>query len=146
MTTLAYVLLTAATSVAPMPSQPVEPDAPVELVQIMIRQTVIIRPLAPSAPPPRPIQWKEVKGPKCVPLASLAGWAVTQSDSLDVLLRTGARLRIQLDDECPALDYYQGLYLNPTADGQVCSRRDAIHTRAGGECGIRKIRSLVPKR
>lgn len=145
MTPLAYVLLAATTSVAP--SQPMEREETVEIAQMTIRQTVVIRiPVAPPAPPPRPIQWKEVKGPKCVPMSQLAGWAVTQSDSLDLFLRTGARLRVQLDDECPAIDYYQGLYLRPTADGQVCSHRDSIRTRAGGECGIEKFRTLVPKR
>ena len=141
---LAYVLLTAATSV--VPSQAMEREDTVEMAQMTIRQTVVIRTYTPPAPPPRPIQLKEVKGPKCVAMSQLAGWTITQSDSLDLFLRTGVRLRVQLDDECPALDYYQGLYLRPTADGQVCSRRDSIRTRAGGECGIEKFRALVPKR
>lgn len=81
-----------------------------------------------------------------MPLAALAGAAITQPDSVDLFLRGGARLRARLDDDCPALDYYSGFYVRPTADGQVCERRDSLHTRAGGQCTIERFRSLQPDR
>ena len=51
----------------------------------------------------------------------------------------------QLDGECPALTYYQGFYLRPGADGQVCQGRDTVHARSGAECGIERFRLLTPK-
>jgi hypothetical protein len=148
-TLVAYGLLLAATSVAPAPARPAEDAAPlVEVTQMTIQQRIIIRVPAMSrpAPAPRPIKMKEVKGPKCVPLNQLAGAAIGQNDSVDLFLRGGARLRAKLDDDCPALDYYSGFYINPTADGQVCQRRDMLHTRAGQQCRVERFRMLVPER
>jgi hypothetical protein len=150
-TPIAYGLLVAATSVAPTPEPaPAEESATprVEIAQMLIQQRVIIRVPAMSPPPapPRPIKWKEVKGPKCLALNQLAGAAITQSDSVDLFLRGGTRLRAVLDDDCPALDYYSGFYIRPTADGQVCQKRDMLHTRSGGQCRIVRFRQLVPAR
>jgi hypothetical protein len=146
----AYVLLAAATSISAAGGDPVSQrtDATVAIAQVMIRQRVIVRvPAMPEGPTPtRPLRWKEKKGPKCVPLSALAGAAITERNSFDLFLRGGTRLRARLDDDCPALDYYSGFYVRPTADGQMCERRDSIHTRAGGQCTIERIRTLVPDR
>ena len=149
MTAFAYGLLLAATSVVPAPARVVDAaPQPVEIAQVMIQQRVIIRVPAMNSPPPpqRPLKLKEVKGPKCVPLNQLAGAAIGQNDSVDLYLRGGSRLRAKLDDDCPALDYYSGFYISPTADGQVCQRRDMLHTRSGGQCRIERFRMLVPER
>lgn len=149
MTSFAYALLLATTSVAPVPSQIVnEMPQVIEMAQMRIQQRIIIRVPAMSPPPlpQRPLKLKEIKGPKCVPLNQLAGAAIGQNDSVDLYLRGGSRLRAKLDDDCPALDYYSGFYINPTADGQVCQRRDMLHTRSGGQCRIERFRMLVPDR
>lgn len=152
MTPLAYVLLVAATSVAPAPgaapSARSEGAARIEVTQMMIHQRVIIRvpAMAPPPAPPRPIKWKERKGPKCIPLNQLAGAAITQNDSVDLFLHGGTRLRAVLDDDCPALDYYSGFYIRPTTDGQICQKRDMLHTRSGGQCRVERFRTLVPDR
>lgn len=153
MSILAYVLIGVATSVAPVSPAVESPrDAgEVELAQVTIRQRIIIRvpamtTRAPPVPTPPPVVWKEVKGPKCVIVNQLAGAAITRSDSVDLFLRGGRRLRAQLDDNCPALDYYGGFYLSPTSDGQVCGGRDTIHSRSGGKCLIDRFRELIPKR
>lgn len=147
MTPIAYGLLIAATSApAPVPVRETRMEQ-VEFAQMVIQQRVIIRvPAMPAPPPPRPIRMKEVKGPKCVAVNQLAGAAITQKNSVDLFLRGGMRLRAQLDDDCPALDYYSGFYISPSADGQVCQRRDMLHTRAGGQCRVERFRSLVPER
>jgi hypothetical protein len=148
-TPIAYGLLVAATSLAPAPVRPADAAAPpVEVTQMMIQQRIIIRVPAmnPPPPPPRPIKWKEVKGPKCVALNQLAGAAIGPNSVVDLYLRGGTRLRAQLDDDCPALDYYSGFYISPPADGQVCQRRDMLHTRAGQQCRIERFRMLVPER
>lgn len=155
MTLIAYGLLVAATSVAPAPAPATaavdagpRPATEIQIAQMMIQQRIIIRvpAMAPPSDPPRPIKWKEVKGPKCVPLNQLAGAAITQNDSVDLFLRGGTRLRARLDDDCPALDYYSGFYIRPTDDGQVCQKRDMLHTRSGGQCRVERFRTLVPDR
>ena len=145
MTPFAYVLLAASASVH------AAPKLPVEVAQVTIRQRIIVRvpAMAPQAAPlpmPRPSKWKEVKGPKCVAVNQLAGAAFTRADSVDLFLRGGRRVRAQLDNNCPALDYYSGFYLTPTRDGQVCGGRDTIRTRSGGQCDIERFRELVPQR
>ncbi len=148
MTTLAYALLAAAASGAVEAA----PEPRAAFAQMTIERRVIIRVPAINAPrPPVPmpqpvVVWKEVKGPKCVPMSLLAGAAFTKADHVDLFLRGGRRLRAQLDDGCPALDYYAGFYLAPTRDGMVCGGRDTIHTRSGGKCEIERFRELVPKK
>ncbi len=148
MTSFAYALLMATTSIASERLTATD-DASlrIEIAQVMIQQRIIVRvPAMPPPPAPRPIKWKEIKGPKCVPLTQLAGAAITQDDSVDLFLRGGTRLRAKLDDDCPALDYYSGFYIRPTEDGQVCQKRDMLHTRAGGQCRVERFRTLVPDR
>ena len=148
---LAYVLLAAATSVAPTPRAVAlmhDYGSRVEVTQMTIQQRVIIRvpAMVPLPAPPRPIRWKERKGPKCIALNQLAGAAITQNDSVDLFLHGGTRLRAMLDDDCPALDYYSGFYVRPTTDGQICQKRDMLHTRSGGQCRVERFRTLVPDR
>lgn len=137
MIALAYALALASASGAPGITR-------VEWAQLTIRRRVIIR--VPAGPPPKAtrIRWVEKKGPKCIPLTGLAAAAITRPDAVDLVLRGGTRLRAQLADECPAIDYYSGFYLLPSADGMVCADRDAIHSRAGGRCQIERFRTLVP--
>ncbi len=95
----------------------------------------------------RPIVWKEHKGPKCLKLDQLGGAAITQPDSVDLVLRGGQHMRAQIESSCPARDYfYSGFYLAPTADGQVCVGRDVFHSRIGGDCVITKFRKLVAQK
>ena len=145
MTPIAYALLAAATSIAP--AVDAVPTGNVEIAQIMIQQRFIFRvPARPVEERPRLLRWREKHGPRCVPAGELAGAAITQPDTVDLFLRGGARLRAQLDDACPALDYYSGFYIAPSKDGRVCAGRDAIRTRMGGECGVVRFRALVPAR
>jgi len=136
-----------AAPVASPPPRAVPPNAAVlRYAQISIRERVIVRvPVRPSAPAPQ-IVWQEKKGPRCIAMKDLAAAAITQSASVDLVLRGGGgRVRAQLESACPALEYYSGFYIAPTEDGMVCADRDAIHTRAGGECQIERFRKLVPK-
>ncbi|MEP6784310.1 MAG: hypothetical protein ABI898_01060 [Sphingomonadales bacterium] len=150
MTILAYVLIGVATSAAATTATaPAASEARVVFAQLLIQRRVIVRvpamtTRAPPVPMPRPMQWKEIKGPKCLTIDQLAGAAITRADTVDLYLRGGRRLRAQLDDECPSLDYYGGFYIAPTKDGRVCGGRDTIHTRSGGKCQIDRFRELVP--
>ena len=60
------------------------------------------------------------------------------------LLADRTRIRAQLDEDCPALDFYGGFYLQPD-DDRLCAHRDAIHSRMGGSCTIERFRQLEPR-
>lgn len=111
------------------------------------REQVVRIPLQPmrSLPVPRPMpRWKEGRGPKCIARADIVGATVDAQKSVDFILRDRTRHRARLQRNCPALDYYRGFYLKPTADGKICQDRDAVHARSGGECEIDRFRKLTP--
>ncbi|ARS29367.1 hypothetical protein [Sphingomonas sp. KC8] len=117
----------------------------IEMAQLNIRQSVIVRVPTRSQPTPAaPIEWKESKGPKCLPTNVVAGATVVESDSIDIILRDGNRVRVEFEDDCPAIDYYRNFYIRPTADRRICAGRDSIHARSGGECQIHRFRTLTP--
>jgi len=123
----------------------------VELAQVIIHQRIIIRiPRLPFTRQPvdasQPIRWAEKKGPKCVALGEIAGATITAANSVDLIVDDDKRIRAKLDDDCPSLDYYSGLYLKATPDGMICADRDAVRTRSGGACGIDEFKRLVAKR
>lgn len=144
------------------PQQRQQPPAPPQVrrsvTEVTIQSRMIIRvprmpggrsamPSAamPVAPLP-PIRWVERKSDKCVPVEDLAAATITSSDSVDLVLAGGKRMRARLDDDCPALDFYSGFYVRPSNDGKLCADRDSIRSRSGGECRIASFTSLVPSR
>lgn len=116
---------------------------PVQLAQVVVRESVMVR-LRRAQTVPSTTRWRERKGDACIDLADVAGALITQVDSVDFILRGGARVRAKLDRECPALDYYSGFYLRPSSDGKICADRDTVHARSGGSCTISRFRKLVP--
>lgn len=117
---------------------------PEEYAQLTVSERVIVRiPVRVRTPAPQ-FEWKESKGPKCVPARFIAGAALAGRDRVDLVLRDRRRIRAELDDDCPTLDYYYGFYITPNRDGQICADRDIIRSRAGGQCGIERFRALAP--
>lgn len=112
--------------------------------QWTFQQKVVVR--VQRAIPARPVEWREKKGPRCLPLGDLAGAVILKPDAVDLVLGGGERMRARLDKDCPALNFYSGFYIKPTRDGKVCADRDAVHSRAGRMCGIEDFRRLVAKR
>jgi hypothetical protein len=108
--------------------------------QIVVRVPVRLREVSPAAP--SLIQWREGKGPKCVPTRSIVGASLLSQNSVDLILRDKRRVRAKLESNCPALDYYYGFYISPNADGMICADRDIIRSRVGGQCEIERFRSL----
>jgi hypothetical protein len=106
--------------------------------EVILRVPVQPRPLTPQ------IEWVERKGPKCVPAAAIRRALLFGSEQVDFVLGNHARIRAEFDEDCPALDFYGGFYLQPK-DQQVCAGRDAIHSRMGGSCTIHRFKQLVPK-
>ncbi|MEN2787160.1 hypothetical protein ACFOKI_04505 [Sphingomonas qilianensis] len=143
--------------VAPAPASPPRGAAPPPrgwgMTQMTIRQRIIIRTQRQVAPVSRPLPMpddgprvSEKKGPKCVPIERLAGTGVTRKNSVDLLLTDGTMLRAKLDDDCKALNFYGGMYLRKTPDGQLCGKRDVIRARSGGACPISSFKKLKPKK
>ncbi|WP_419827803.1 hypothetical protein [Sphingomonas sp.] len=110
----------------------------------VFRSTTIRMPLRRERRPGPPPPMEERKGPHCIGAGEIAGAGVTAPDAVDFVLRGGERMRARLDGECTALDFYGGFYMSPGDDERICAGRDAIRTRAGGECGIERFRRLVP--
>jgi hypothetical protein len=114
---------------------------PAQYGQSIVREQVIVR-FRQSAP--TRIEWKEGKGPKCIPARGILAATRAVKDSVDLILRSRQRVRAKLESSCPALDYYYGFYIRPDPDGMVCEDRDAIRSRMGGACEIDRFRSLEP--
>lgn len=106
--------------------------------EVILRIPVQPRPLLPE------IEWVEKKGPKCVPVAAIQRALLSGSEQVDFILENRARIRAQFDEDCPALDFYGGFYLQPQ-DESLCARRDAVHSRIGSSCMIERFKQLVPK-
>jgi hypothetical protein len=90
------------------------------------------------------IEWVEKKGPKCIPAAAIQRALLSGSEQVDFVLANRARIRAQFDEDCPALDFYGGFYLQPE-DDRLCAGRDAIHSRIGGSCTINRFKQLIPR-
>ena len=111
---------------------------------IVVQDQVILRvPVRPRLAPPE-IHWIERKGPKCVAVADIRGAALSGPDQVDFVLKDRKRVRAELSEGCPALDFYGGFYLK-SDDEKICADRDFIHPRVGGSCAIDRFRSLKPK-
>lgn len=110
---------------------------------IVVQNELIMRiPIRPAPPPP--VEWVETKGPRCVPSEAIRGAALSDGGDVDFLLFRGRRLRAELSEDCPGLDFYSGFYLSPE-DHRVCAGRDTIRSRMGGSCRIERFRALVPR-
>ncbi len=106
--------------------------------EVILRVPVEPRPLLPD------IEWVEKKGPKCIPAAAIQHALLSGSEQVDFILGNRARIRAQFDEDCAALDFYGGFYLQPQ-DERLCAGRDAVHSRIGGSCTIERFKQLVPR-
>ncbi|MEO5611619.1 MAG: hypothetical protein ABIT68_02470 [Sphingomicrobium sp.] len=124
-------------------------SAPAEAPQVSVQRMVIeqewiLRVQVRPQQLPQRFEWVESKGPKCVPAADIRGALLSGTDHVDFILPDRQRIRATFDDDCPALDFYNGLYLN-TEDQKLCAMRDSVHSRIGGSCRIARFRKLTPK-
>ena len=114
-----------------------------EVRTLVVEREVIMR-IPVRARPVRPFAWEEKSGPKCIDAANIRGAALSGRETVDFLLFDHTRLRAQLSEDCPALDFYNGFYVTPEK-GKLCARRDEIHSRIGRSCTIERFRRLLPK-
>ena len=106
--------------------------------EVILRVPVQPRPLLPQ------IEWIEHKGPKCIPAAMIRRAMLSRPEQVDFILADRTRVRAEFDEDCQALDFYGGFYLQPE-DERLCAKRDAVHSRMGGSCRIERFRLLEPK-
>src|SRR5688500_10259735 len=62
--------------------------------QIIVRVPTGLRRLAPAGA--SLIQWRESRGPRCVPASELIGATLLRQNSVDLILRDSRRIRAQL--------------------------------------------------
>ena len=111
---------------------------------MIVEERIVMRiPVRPWRLPPQ-IEWIEKKGPKCIPADEIRGAMLSGKDHVDFLMMDRRRIRAELDNDCPALDFYGGFYLSPDED-RVCAGRDSIRSRMGRDCTIDKFRRLEPR-
>lgn len=101
-------------------------------------ERVTVVPAATPVPVPRaepPLAGRTT----CVDVRQLAGAQVFGDAAVELSLKSGARWRMYFAQGCPALDFYRGFYYRRAEQGRLCAGRDAIISRAGGECEIASI-------
>lgn len=114
-----------------------------EVRTLVVERDVIMRiPVRPR--PVQPFTWDEKRGPKCIEASNIRAAALSGRETVDFLLFDRTRLRAQLSEDCPALDFYNGFYVTPE-NGKLCARRDEIHSRIGRSCTIERFRRLTPR-
>lgn len=135
----------------------------VEMAQMTIEQRIIMRmPMlrrkdalkggrgerfGGPLPPPHSddVEWRERKGPKCVPVKMFAGATQVSERNVDFLMRDRTRMRARLGRDCQAADLYAGFYVKRQPDGELCADRDSLLARSGASCEIESFKRLVPE-
>ena len=121
-----------------------QPAALQSVTRLIVQDEVILRvPIQPRAPAPR-FRWAERKGPACIAAGNIRRAVLSGPEQVDFVLGNQRRVRAELEDDCPPLDFYGGFYLQPE-DARVCAGRDAVHSRMGGSCTIERFKLLVPR-
>ena len=116
--------------------------ADVQVRSITVEDQIILR--VPVRPPPPQVDWIPHKGPKCFSVKKIQGAFLSGNDHVDFILAGRKLLRARLEENCPALDFYEGFYLSSN-DEKVCARRDVVRSRMGGSCAIDRFMELKPK-
>ncbi|KRA83068.1 hypothetical protein [Altererythrobacter sp. Root672] len=123
--------------------------------QVRIEQRVIVR-IAPSSP--RTVarsmdriaedtdRFEEERVGDCVPIGAIAAVQPANNNRLLFFMRDRRVLSAALERSCNSEDYYLGFYVERSGDGQLCSRRDKLQSRAGASCRFTKLSRLVAER
>lgn len=135
-------------------AEPRTPQPTGRITQFSIHERIIVRvPRIPDQPPPLPGTkviraplWREKKTAKCVAMTAIAGASFSRTESIDLIIVDGRRIRARFNNDCPSIDFYAGFYLKPTIDGSICARRDSIRSRGGHACRIESFRELIRHR
>lgn len=112
--------------------------------QVRIEQRVIIR-VAPGAAAPAALPRRMAQQPAgdCVQVAAIGGVEPARDNRLLLFMRDRQVLTAQLSEGCTADHFYAGFYMERSADGQLCVRRDHLHARDGSDCRVTSFHRLV---
>ena len=75
---------------------------------VITRNEIIMRIPVRPVPRVRRTEWIARKGPECIPMQAIRGAMLSGRSHVDFLLRKRVRMRAELSDDCPALDFYNG--------------------------------------
>ncbi len=125
--------------------------------QVRIEERVIIRISTPSAAaidrllsqlPRRPLRqsYQEERLDGCVAIDSIVGVQPANENRLLLFMRDRRVLSAALDRTCQPRDFYAGFYIERSRDGQLCSRRDKLQSRAGASCEVAQLSRLIAVR
>ncbi|MDE2596663.1 MAG: hypothetical protein KGL44_07290 [Sphingomonadales bacterium] len=122
--------------------------------QVRIEQRMTIR-ITPRAPAPMPEmlmdlprqgispRFEERNFGRCLPISGIAGVEYGGGNRLVLYLRDQRIVSAELEKACRARDFYSGFYVDRNADGQICVDRDMLHSRAGTNCSVKRLRQLI---
>lgn len=125
--------------------------------QVRIEERVIIR-IAPSAPASRDrlmslqqqaarTSYHEEKLDGCIPVSAIAGVQPAPAQNrLLLFMRDRRVLSAALEKACRPEDFYSGFYVERSRDGQLCSKREKLQSRAGASCRVSQLNRLVAGR
>lgn len=120
--------------------------------QVRIEQRLIIR-ISPGGPgldqprdgvPPGMVRLRERRAARCLAVPGIFGVRPVSDSRLVLFMRDRRLIGADLARACNARDFYSGFYVQPSSDGQLCVKRDAIHSRAGTTCTIARLHELEP--
>ena len=120
-------------------------EMPSSVTRLVVQDEVILRVPVQPRPTASKVEWREKKGPKCIPASLIRRASLSGAEQVDFILSGGSRVRARFEDHCPALDFYGGFYLQFGRDQQICAKRDAVQSRMGRNCTIERFRLLIPK-
>lgn len=125
---------------------------PAQANQVRIEGRVILR-ISPARGPARqslmaenvePQRRQLVERPfgKCIDAKRIGGVA-DQGSRLLLFLRDRRTLSAQLEKGCSPREFYQGFYMEPSDDGQLCVNRDRLMSRSGAKCKVASLHQMV---
>lgn len=134
-----------------------EAHRPQDQSQVRIEQRIILRITPRPAANQRQLmaqlpqgeisnRLEERKIGSCVSAQGIAGVQAGQDNKLLLFMRDRRIIAATLEKSCSPDDFYSGFYLERNGDGQLCVKRDKLHSRAGAKCEIKQIRQLVAVR
>lgn len=123
-------------------AQPAALQQPV--TRLVMKNGVLWRVPVVPRPPRQRIAWVEQRGPRCIATKAIRRAILSSPDQVDFILANRNRVRAKFDDDCDALDFYGGFYLQ-MQDGLLCAERDAVHSRIGSSCTIERFSRLQPR-
>lgn len=122
--------------------------------QVRIEQRVVIR-ISPARAragsiddlplsiPPRVVE----RGmSKCVGMRDIVAVQTGSDNRLILFMRSREMISARLEKACAARDFYSGFYVEPSKDGRLCIKRDALQSRNGTKCEVAKFYRLEATR